>query len=65
MAHVRRKFVEVEKTTGKKAAGGTAHAVLDLIGKLYGVERQACAGANQSATSRKIQPDPGQAQGAA
>ena len=41
MAHVRRKFVEVEKTTGKKAAGGTAHAVLDLIGKLYGVERQA------------------------
>ena len=41
MAHVRRKFVELEKTTGKKAAGGTAHTVLDLIGKLYGVERQA------------------------
>ena len=41
MAHVRRKFVEVEKTAGKKAKGGTAQAVLDLIGKLYGVERQA------------------------
>jgi len=26
MAHVRRKFVEVEKTAGKKAKGGTAHA---------------------------------------
>ena len=41
LAHVRRKFVEVEKTAGKKAKGGTAHAVLDLIGKLYGVEHQA------------------------
>ena len=41
MAHVRRKFIEVEKTAGKKAAGGTAHAALDLIGKLYGVEHQA------------------------
>ena len=41
MAHVRRKFVEVEKAAGKKAKGGTAHAILDLIGKLYDVERQA------------------------
>ena len=41
LAHVRRKFVEVEKTASKKAKGGTAHAVLDLIGKLYGVELQA------------------------
>ena len=41
LAHVRRKFVEVEKSAGKKAKGGTAHAVLDLIGKLYGVEHQA------------------------
>jgi len=41
MAHVRRKFVEVEKTAGKKGKGGTVHAALDLIGKLYDVERQA------------------------
>ncbi|WP_232502935.1 IS66 family transposase [Solidesulfovibrio magneticus] len=41
LAHVRRKFVEVEKSAGKKAKGSTAHAVLDLIGKLYGVEHQA------------------------
>ena len=41
LAHVRRKFVEVEKSAGKKAKGGTAHTVLDLIGKLYGVEHQA------------------------
>ena len=32
---------EVEKTAGKKGKGGTAHAALDLIGKLYDVERQA------------------------
>ena len=41
LAHVRRKFVEVEKSAGKKAKGGTAHAVIDLIGKLYGVEHHA------------------------
>jgi len=41
MAHVRRKFVEVEKAGAKKGKGGTAHAALDLIGKLYDVERQA------------------------
>jgi transposase len=41
LAHVRRKFVEIEKSAGKKAKGGTAHAVLDLIGKLYSVEHQA------------------------
>ena len=28
-------------STGKKAKGGRAHAVLDLIGRLYDVERQA------------------------
>jgi len=41
--HVRRKFVDVEKSTGKKVTGGdsTAHAALDLIGKLYGLEHQA------------------------
>ena len=41
MAHVRRKFVAVEKSAGKKAKAGTPHTVLDLIGKLYGVEHQA------------------------
>jgi len=41
LAHVRRKFIEVEKSAGKKVTGGTAHAALDLIGTLYGVERQA------------------------
>ena len=41
MAHARRKFVEVEKAAGKKPKGGTAQAVLDLIGKLYQVEKKA------------------------
>lgn len=41
LAHVRRKFFEIEKSAGNKAKGGTAHAVLDLIGKLYSVEHQA------------------------
>lgn len=39
-AHVRRKFMEVEKASGGKK-GGTAHAVLDIIGKLYKLERLA------------------------
>lgn len=39
-AHVRRKFMEVEKASGGKK-GGTAHAVLDAIGKLYKLERLA------------------------
>lgn len=39
-AHVRRKFMEVEKaSSGKK--GSTAHAVLDGIGRLYKLERLA------------------------
>ena len=43
-AHVRRKFVEVEKSTGKKAKGGTAHAVLDLIGQHARARRAKTAG---------------------
>jgi transposase len=47
LAHVRRKFVEVDKAarSGKNAKGGTAHAVLDLIGKLYAIEKKARADA--------------------
>jgi transposase len=43
LAHVRRKFVEVEKASknGKNSKGGTAHAVLDLIRKLYAIEKKA------------------------
>lgn len=42
LAHVRRKFIEVQKgaTSGK---AGVAKEVLDLISRLYGVERQADA----------------------
>jgi transposase len=44
LAHVRRKFVEVDKASrGKNSKGGTAHAVLDLIGKLYAIEKKARA----------------------
>ena len=44
MAHVRRKFVEVIKAGGKKKKGskhGTAQNVIDLIAKLYLLEKQA------------------------
>jgi len=41
LAHVRRKFVDVIKTGGKKKSGGTAQTVLDLIAKLYRLEKQA------------------------
>ena len=34
--------MEVVKAAGNKAKGGTAHAVLDIIGKLYRVEHNAC-----------------------
>jgi hypothetical protein len=50
--------------------GGSAHAVLDLIGKLYGVEHQAKKQKldpeqTKALRAEKIQTDPGQAQGAA
>jgi transposase len=38
MAHIRRKFVDVQKATSKKIMHGTAKEVLDLIGLLYKVE---------------------------
>lgn len=41
LAHVRRKFVEVGKGSGKKNKAGTASTVIDLIGKLYHLEKQA------------------------
>ena len=42
LVHVRRKFIEVQKgVTSKKA--GVAQEVLDLIGRVYGVERKADA----------------------
>ena len=41
MAHVRRKFMDVLKASSKKSKGGTAQAVVDLIGKLYHLEKQA------------------------
>lgn len=40
LAHVRRKFHDVTKAGGKKKSG-TAQTVLDLIGKLYKLEKQA------------------------
>jgi transposase len=39
LAHVRRKFVEVEKAAGGPVTGGVAHATLDLIRKVYLVEK--------------------------
>jgi hypothetical protein len=38
MAHIRRKFVDVQKATSKKVMHGTAKEILDLIGLLYKVE---------------------------
>jgi hypothetical protein len=38
MAHIRRKFMDVQKATPKKAVHGTAREILDLIGLLYKVE---------------------------
>jgi PAS domain-containing protein len=38
MAHIRRKFVDVQKATSKKIMHGTAKEILDLIGLLYKVE---------------------------
>lgn len=41
LAHVRRKFVEVVKGGGKKNKAGTASTVIDLIAKLYHLEKKA------------------------
>lgn len=38
MAHIRRKFMDVQKATPKKVMHGTAKEILDLIGLLYKVE---------------------------
>ena len=38
MAHIRRKFMDVQKATSKKIMHGTAKEILDLIGLLYKVE---------------------------
>jgi hypothetical protein len=38
MAHIRRKFVDVQKATSKKIMHGTAKEILDLIGLLHKVE---------------------------
>ncbi len=38
MAHIRRKFMDVQKATSKKITHGTAKEILDLIGLLYKVE---------------------------
>jgi len=38
MAHIRRKFMDVQKATAKKVTHGTAKEILDLIGLLYKVE---------------------------
>jgi len=41
MAHVRRKFMDILKSGSKKQKTGTAQTVIDLIGKLYALEKQA------------------------
>jgi hypothetical protein len=38
IAHIRRKFVDLQKATSKKIMHGTAKEILDLIGLLYKVE---------------------------
>jgi hypothetical protein len=38
MAHIRRKFMDVQKATPKKVLYGTAKEILNLIGLLYKVE---------------------------
>ena len=42
LAHVRRKFVEVLKGGSSKHKAGSASTVVNLIGKLYHIEKQAC-----------------------
>jgi hypothetical protein len=41
LVHVRRKFMDVLKSGSKKSTGGTAKTVVDFIGKLYHLEKQA------------------------
>lgn len=41
LVHVRRKFMDVLKSGSKKSKGGTAKTVVDLIGKIYHLEKQA------------------------
>jgi len=41
LVHVRRKFMDVLKAGSKKSKGGTAQTIVDLIGKLYHLEKQA------------------------
>ena len=41
LAHVRRKFMEMLKGGSKKQKNGTASTVVNLIGKLYHIEKQA------------------------
>jgi len=41
LAHARRKFTDVLKAGLKKSKGGTAQTVLNLIGKVYKLEKQA------------------------
>lgn len=41
LTHVRREFVDVVKAGSKKSTGGTAQNVVDFIGKLYHLEKQA------------------------
>jgi len=41
LVHVRRKFMDVLKSGSKKNKGGTAQTVVDLIRKLYYLEKQA------------------------
>ena len=44
LAHVRRKFMEVLKGGSSKHKAGTASTVVNLIGKLYHLEKQAAQG---------------------
>ena len=41
LVHVRRKFMDVLKSGSKKSKGGTARTVVNLIKKLYHLEKQA------------------------
>ena len=61
LAHVRRKFVEVNKGCGKKRTEGWAQTVLDLVSKVYHLEKQARAaefGDEQILTMRQEQIRP-------
>lgn len=62
LAHARRKFMEVLKA-GSRKKKGTAHAVVDLIGKLYHLESQARKGGDSpeavmTMRAEKVKPIP-------